>query len=172
MKISETYEQAWGDWRWDVPDRFNMGVSVCDAQDAKATALIVPQPDGGRREYTFGDLKALSSRLSNLFVAHGLQRGDRVAVLLPQMPETLVAHIAGYRAGLVVMPLAQLFGPDALEYRLSDSGARAIVTDRASCENIAQIRESLPDLQLVLSVDGPADDGAGGADPDQPDGSG
>ena len=163
MKIAQTYDEAWGDWRWDVPDRFNMGVSVCDVQNQKATALIVPQPDGGRREYSFGDLKALSSRLSNLLVAHGLQRGDRVAVLLPQMPETLVAHIAAYRAGFVAMPLAQLFGPDALEYRLSDSGARAIVTDSASCEKIAQIRDSLPNLELVLSVDGPADDGAGGA---------
>jgi acetyl-CoA synthetase len=163
MKIAETYEQAFNDWTWDVPERFNMGVSVCDAQDQKATALIVPQPDGGRRGYTFGDLKALSSRLSNLLVARGLQRGDRMAVLLPQMPETLVAHIAAYRAGLVAMPLAQLFGPDALEYRLSDSGARAIVTDSASCAKIAQIRDRLPDLELVLSVDGPADDGAGGA---------
>ena len=163
MKISETYDEAWGDWRWEVPDRFNMGVSVCDAQDAKATALIVPQPDGGRREYCFGELKALASRLSNLLVAHGLQRGDRVAVLLPQMPETLIAHIAAYRAGFVAMPLAQLFGPDALAYRLSDSGARAIVTDRASCTKIAEIRDALPDLELVLSVDGPADDGAGGA---------
>ena len=140
MKISETYDQAWGDWRWEVPDRFNMGVSVCDAQNPKATALIVPQPDGGRREYTFGDLKALSSRLANLLVAHGLQRGDRVAVLLPQMPETLVAHIAGYRAGLVVMPLAQLCGPDAREYRLSDSGARA-----AGAQPVATSPTRIPD---------------------------
>jgi len=163
MKVSETYAEAWGDWRWEVPERFNMGVSVCDAHDPSATALIVPQPDGGRREYTFGDLKQLSSRLANLLVGNGLAFGDRVAVLLPQMPETLVAHIAAYRAGFVAMPLAQLFGPDALEYRLSDSGACAVVTDRAGCAKIAEIRDSLPNLQLVLSVDGPADDGAGGA---------
>ena len=163
MKVSESYADAWGDWRWEVPERFNMGVSVCDAQDPNATALIVPQPDGGRRDYTFGDLKQLSSRLANLMVGHGLVFGDRVAVLLPQMPETLVAHIAAYRAGFVAMPMAQLFGPDALEYRLSDSGARAIVTDQAGCAKIAQIRDSLPNLKLVLSVDGPADDGADGA---------
>jgi acetyl-CoA synthetase len=163
VKISESYADAWGNWRWEVPERFNMGVSVCDAQDPNATALIVPQPDGGRRDYTFGDLKQLSSRLANLMVGHGLVFGDRVAVLLPQMPETLVAHIAAYRAGFVAMPMAQLFGPDALEYRLSDSGARAIVTDQAGCAKIAQIRDSLPNLKLVLSVDGPADDGADGA---------
>ncbi|MGB0571461.1 MAG: AMP-binding protein [Alphaproteobacteria bacterium] len=163
MKISKTYAEAWGDWRWDVPERFNMGVSVCDAHDPNKTALIVPQPDGGQRDYSFGDLKQLSSRLANFLVGNGLAFGDRVAVLLPQMPETLVAHIAAYRAGFVAMPLAQLFGPDALEFRLSDSGARAIVTDRAGCVKLAEIRDSLPDLQLVLSVDGPADDGAGGA---------
>ena len=111
MKISESYAQAWGDWRWEVPERFNMGVSVCDAQNPNATALIVPQPDGRQRDYSFGDLKQLSSRLANLMVGHGLAFGDRVAVLLPQMPETLVAHIAAYRAGFVAMPMAQLFGP-------------------------------------------------------------
>jgi len=163
VKIAGSYDEAFNSWVWDIPDRFNMGVSVCDEQNQTATALIVPQPDGGRREYTFGDLKKLSSRLSNLLVAHSLNRGDRMAVLLPQMPETLVAHIGAYRAGLVAMPLAQLFGPEALKYRLSDSGARAIVTDQASCAKIAEIRDDLPNLELVLSVDGPADDGAGGA---------
>ena len=163
MKVAQDYAEAWRDWRWEIPERFNMGVSVCDAQNPAATALIVPQPDGGRRDYSFGDLKQLSNRLANLMVSHGLEFGDRVAVLLPQMPETLVAHIAAYRAGFVAMPMAQLFGPDALEYRLSDSGARAIVTDRAGCAKLAEIRDSLPGLQLVLSVDGPADDGAGGA---------
>ena len=79
------------------------------------------------------------------------------------MPETLVAHIAAYRAGFVAMPLAQLFGPDALEYRLGDSAARAIVTDRAGCAKLAEIRDALPNLKLVLSVDGPADAGAGAA---------
>ena len=163
MKTADSYAQACAEWTWDIPERFNMGVSVCDVQNQSATALIVPQQDGGQRDYTFGDLKQLSGRLSNLLVAHGLERGDRVAVLLPQMPETLVAHIAAYRAGLIAMPLAQLFGPDALEYRLSDSGARVLITDRESCVKIAEIRDALPDLQLVLSVDGPADDGAGGA---------
>ena len=163
MQIATSYAEACANWRWEIPERFNMGVSVCDRQAPEALALIVPQPDGGRRDYTFGDLKKLSSRLANLLVAHGLERGDRVAVLLPQMPETLVAHIAAYRAGMVAMPLAQLFGPDALEYRLGDSGARAIVTDRAGCAKLAGIRDRLPGLQLVLSVDGTADDGAGGA---------
>jgi acetyl-CoA synthetase len=163
VEIASSYADAFGNWRWEVPERFNMGVSVCDAQNPDALALIVPQPDGGRRDYTFGDLKRLSNRLANLLVASGLERGDRVAVLLPQQPETLVAHFAAYRAGLVAMPLAQLFGPDALRYRLGDSGARAIVTDRAGCAKLAEIRADLPDLELVLSVDGSADDGAGGA---------
>ncbi|MDE0780112.1 MAG: AMP-binding protein [Alphaproteobacteria bacterium] len=163
MKKTDSYARACAEWTWDIPERFNMGVSVCDVQNQSATALIVPQQDGGQRDYSFGDLKKLSSRLSNLLLAHGLERGDRVAVLLPQMPETLVAHIAAYRAGFIAMPLAQLFGPDALEYRLSDSGARVLITDRASCTKISEIRDALPDLELVLSVDGPADDGAGGA---------
>lgn len=163
MDIAASYAEACANWRWEVPDRFNMGVSVCDRQNPDALALIVPQPDGGRHDYSFGNLKRLSSRLANLLVGQGLAHGDRVAVLLPQMPETLVTHIAAWRAGFVSMPLAQLFGPDALEYRLSNSGTRVLVTDRAGCAKIAGIRDALPDLQLVLSVDGAAEDGANGA---------
>jgi acetyl-CoA synthetase len=170
MQVAASYAEACANWRWNVPDRFNMGAALCDRQRADATALIVPQPEGGRRDFTFGELRRLSSRLANRLIAHGLGRGDRVAVLLPQMPETLVVHLAAWRAGLVSMPLAQLFGPDALSYRLGDSGARALVTDRAGCAKLAGIRDALPGLELVLSVDGPADDGVpaskGGGAPD------
>ena len=163
VKPAASYREARARHRWRVPARFNMGVAVCDRQRQRDVALIDPLPDGGARQYTFGELRRLSSRLANLLCGHGLARGDRVAVLLPQLPETAIAHIAAYRAGLVAMPLAQLFGVQALEYRLADSGARALVTDRAGAAKVAEIRNRLPALELVLSVDGPADDGAGGA---------
>ena len=62
---------------------------------------------------------ALSHALRRL----GVQRGDRVAIVMPQRFETAVAHMAVYQLGAVAMPLSMLFGPDALEYRLNDSEA-------------------------------------------------
>ncbi len=163
MKPAINYEAMRAQHRWRIPERFNMGVVVCDRRRQRDLALIHPLADDDVREYTFGDLKRLSNRLAKFLVAKGLEHGDRVGILLPQTPETAVAHIAIYKAGLVAMPLFVLFGVDALEYRLADSGARAVITDRANAAKIAEIRDRLPALELVLSIDGPADDGAAGA---------
>jgi acetyl-CoA synthetase len=78
-----------------------------------------------------------------------------VAVLLPQVPEAALTHLAAYRLGAVVVPLFTLFGEDGLAYRLRDSGAKAVVTDRQNLPKIAAIREGLPELGLVLSIDAP-----------------
>ncbi len=163
MKPAASYQAARAQHRWRIPERFNMGVAVCDRRRQRDLALIHPRGDNDADEYTFGDLKRLSNRLANALLAKGLERGDRVGILLPQSPETAVAHIASYKAGLVAMPLFILFGADALEYRLADSGARAVITDRANAAKIAEIRDRLPALEFVLSIDGPANDGAAGA---------
>ena len=84
-------------------------------------ALIYEHEDGRLDRFTFRDLRRLSNRLANALAALGLRRGDRVGILLPQAPETAIAHLAVYKAGLVAVPLFTLFGEDALEYRLADS---------------------------------------------------
>jgi acetyl-CoA synthetase len=83
-----------------------------------------------------------------------VRRGDRIAVILPQRPETIVAHMAAYRLGAIAVPLSFLFGADALEYRLADSQARAAFVDPQSLPNLAPIRDRLPDLALVVGVAG------------------
>ncbi|HYD99395.1 MAG TPA: acyl-CoA synthetase, partial [Alphaproteobacteria bacterium] len=98
---------------------------------------------------------------ANVLAAHGLERGDRIGILLPQAVETAVSHVAAYKAGLIAVPLFTLFGADALEFRLADCGARAVVTDGAGLAKLAEIRDRLPALRLVLCIDGPA---AGAAD--------
>jgi acetyl-CoA synthetase len=84
--------------------------------------------------------------LSNVFAQLGVRRGDRVALILPQRRETAVAHIAIYQMGAIAVPLSFLFGPDALEYRLGDSGARVALVDVQSLPNLEPIRSKLPQL--------------------------
>lgn len=163
MKPAANYDVMRAQHRWRIPERFNMGAAVCDKQKQRDVALIHPLGGDAVREYTFGDLKRLSNRLANVLIANRINRGDRVGILLPQTPETTTAHIAIYKAGMVAMPLFVLFGADALEYRLADSGARALITDRENAAKLSEIRDNLPDLELVLSIDGPGEDGAGGA---------
>jgi acetyl-CoA synthetase len=151
-----SYAELMASFAWSVPARYNLGVDVCDRHTAGAEslALIVEDEDGAVVRYTFHELRTLSNRLANVLQTHGIERGDRLAVLLPQTLETALTHVAGWKAGLITIPLFTLFGPDALEYRLADSGARVLVTDAAGYEKVAAVRDRLPDLELVLCIDG------------------
>ena len=144
-------------FQWRIPERFNIGVDVVDrhAEAGTSPALIEIDPAGRTTEIGFAAVRDLANRLANALVAHGLSRGDRVAVLLPQRKETAIAHVAIYKAGMVAVPLFKLFGEEALEFRLRDSAARAIVTDREELPKIERIRQRLPDLGLLLCADGP-----------------
>jgi acetyl-CoA synthetase len=156
LRVRNSYDALYNDFCWNIPERYNIGVDVCDkwADGSAKLALIHETESGDVRRYSFDELRSLSDRSANLFAAHGVGRGDRVAILMPQRPETALAHIAAYKLGAIAVPLFTLFGIDALRYRLSDSGARLIVTDAAGAEKISQIREHLPQLDTVLCVDG------------------
>ena len=151
------YRTLYDGFRWPIPDRYNIGVDCTDKHEPSKPALIYRAADGSVSHYSFGALSKLTNRFANLLTAHGLQRGDRVGVLLPQAPETAVAHLGAHKAGMVSVPLFTLFGEEALEYRLKTCGAAALVTDRASLPKIMAVRDRLPDLKLVLCIDGPGD---------------
>jgi acetyl-CoA synthetase len=72
-----------------------------------------------------------------------------VAILLPQCPEVMIVHFAAMKCGAIVLPLFTLFGPDALAFRLSDSGAKAVVTDAENLPKVMGLRGDLPDLAEV-----------------------
>jgi acetyl-CoA synthetase len=151
------YESLRARFRWQLPQRYNIAVDVCDrwaARDPERLALIDLAADGKVEHYSFGRLKALSNRLANLLEAQGVTRGERVGILLAQGPETAIAHLASYKLGAIALPLFTLFGPEALEYRLANAGAKALITDAAGLEKLAGFRASLPELQVVLSING------------------
>jgi acetyl-CoA synthetase len=148
-----SYDEVYRSFRWALPERFNIGVAACDrhATGEGRLALVYEAPDGTVERFSFDDLKLLSNRCANTLKGLGIRAGDRVGVLLPQRPETAIAHLAIYKLGAVAVPLFVQFGPDALEHRLADSGARALVTDG---DNLAKIPRGLPDLATILVVDG------------------
>jgi len=157
------YDDIYRQFRWQVPARYNIGVDVCDrwaAQEPDRLAILHVHPDGREDAISFGVLRETSNRLANVLRAHGVARGDRVAILLPQAPEVVAAHVAIYKLGAVALPIAVLFGPDALAYRLQNSGAKALLTNAQGLAKLDGIRGEAPELTCVLSVDG-AGDGAG-----------
>jgi acetyl-CoA synthetase len=151
---ASSYEELARRFRWQVPQRYNIGSDVTDRQRASDLALIFLDEAHLEQRFSFGEIRDLSNRFANVLGAHGLRRGDRLGILLPQTPETAVAHVAAWKAGLISVPLFTLFGEDALEFRLADSGARAIVTDAGGLAKIAGIRDRLGDLQALFAVSG------------------
>ena len=158
----DNYDDVYRQFRWDIPARYNIGVDICDRwanAEPGRLALLHVKPDGSEDAISYGALRETSNRLANVLRAHGVSRGDRVAIMLPQMPEVAAAHIAIYKLGAVALPVAVLFGPDALSYRLQNSGAKALITNAQGLAKLDDIRAEAPALTCVLSVDG-AGDGA------------
>jgi acetyl-CoA synthetase len=150
-----TYEEVCHNFKWEIPEYYNIGVDVCDkwAGDKHRLALIYLDPQGRKQKYTFRELRNISNQLTNALKANGIERTDRVGILLSQRPETLISHIAVYKLGAIAVQLLTLFGPDAIEFRLQDSAAKAVITDKENLSKIWQIKERLPDLKLVIAID-------------------
>jgi acetyl-CoA synthetase len=158
LRKGKSYDEVCRSFKWDIPENYNIGVDICDkwAGQRYRLALIYEDEKGRVEKYTFWDLKRLSNRLANGLLHAGIEKGDRIGILLSQSPETAITHIAAYKIGAVAVPLFTLFGADALEYRLLNSGARCIVTDEANLDKVTQIREKLPQLKVVIVTGGGA----------------
>lgn len=141
---------------WHLPPRYNIGVDICDRWAALEPARIAvfDVAGSGVTPVSYGELRDSSNRLANLLRRLGVAPGNRVAVLLPQTSAVVVAHVALYKLGAIALPLASVFGPDGLTYRLTDSGATACITDAGGAAKLAALEVRPPSLRLVLSVDG------------------
>jgi acetyl-CoA synthetase len=145
-----TIDELKREFRWTMPARYNLGVDCSDRQPSMRTALIHERIDGSVERYTYARLTELSNRFANGLSGAGVTRGDRVAVVLPQLPATVIAHLAVYKLGAVAIPMSTLFGPEALEMRLSDSGAKVVVTDSKTMPKVEEIADRLPALTQVF----------------------
>jgi acetyl-CoA synthetase len=158
------YAALHSQFRWQVPERFNMA-EVCarrwaaDPAHAAQTAVIACATDQPARHHSYAELQDQANRLSNALTAQGVQRGDRVAIVLPQRFETAVAYMAVLQMGAVGMPLSQLFGPEALEFRLQDSEAVAAICDASTLAAVQAVSAHCPLLHTVLAVDAQAQRG-------------
>jgi acetyl-CoA synthetase len=153
LPAATSYHEIYEHFVWDIPKRFNIGAAVSDSWSARAADRVCLQhfsPDGRHLSLTYGELSARSAALANAFLSLGLKRGDRVALLLPQSFETVIAHVAIYKMGAVALPLALLFGSEALEYRLSASGAVAIVTNSFGLTRLDGLGDRIVDLKHVI----------------------
>ena len=155
LPAGDSYDAVAARFRWAIPARCNIAEEACERwRGSGRTALVQLHEDGRAERIGFDELHRRVCRLANVLEARGIARGDRIGVLLPQSAEAAVAHLAAYRIGAIAVPLFLLFGEAALEYRLADCGAAALVTDPEGLAKLAPLSARLPALRLVLSTGG------------------
>ena len=157
-------QPEWGSWdeiynrfEWSIPKHFNIAHAACDRHSAggrgERVAIYCENALGKESQFTFEQLTRLSNRLANVLGEKGVSRGDRVGIILPQRPETVISHLAIYKLGAIALPLSVLFGPDAVGYRLNDSGTRVVITDTEHLDLLESIRTDLPHLESIIDCD-------------------
>lgn len=138
-----------------IPERFNIAADVCTRWAGSGKlALIQDEPDGTARFHTFDDLDRASNQAAHLFRALGIVQGSRVGLLLQQGVDVAICHLALYKLGAIAVPLSVLFGDDALDHRLNDSGAVMVVVDRAGAAKLAPMRHRIPTVATICCTDG------------------
>ncbi len=159
----KTYEEVYWSFRWETPARFNIAEAICERHAAlkpDAPALLYEQADGALRSWSFGEVSEHANRCANVLAHLGVGRGVIVGIHLPQCPESLIVHIAIQKLGAIALPLFTLFGPEAVGYRLADSGARVLITTPAALERTADAVRAVDTVQHVVTVSDAAAQGA------------
>jgi len=154
----EAYRTLHSGFHWQVPSHFNMAQMCCGrwaarTDAAQRVAVQEYRPGGGGAQFSYAHLQQQANRLSNVLRALGVMRGQRVAIVLPQRFETAVAYMAVLQMGAVAMPLSQLFGPEALEFRLQDSAAVVAIGDAQTLAGLLAVQPRCPDLRTLIAVD-------------------
>ena len=155
--VPPAYAQLQTDFQWQVPEHFNMAQACCarwaSQPDASKNIAIRAYKTGAESTfYSYTELQRQANRLSHVLAGMGVCQGDRVAIVLPQCFETAVAYMAVLQMGAVAMPLSQLFGPEALEFRLQDSAAVVAIGDAQTLLHLKAVRAHCPALRQCIGV--------------------
>jgi acetyl-CoA synthetase len=162
-----TYEEAAANHEWRVPERYNIAADCCDKHPADKLAMIHEDFEGNVRTVAWGELQEWSNRFANVLRAHGVEKGDRVAMLLPPTPETAAAFFGTFKAGAILLSMSVLYGDEGIRHRVSDSAPRVLVTNEANADRAQAEKVLILDDELLASggpsfepVDTAADDPA------------
>ncbi len=142
-----SYDDACASHHWDVPEHYNIAADVCDRHPRDKLAMIHEDFHGNVRRITWGELQDASNRFANVLAAHGVQKGDRVAMLLPATPETAAAFFGTWKVGAILLSMSVLYGDEGIRHRVSDSQPKVLLTNAANAD---RIERSLVEQLLVL----------------------
>ena len=151
------YEKTRATFAIDVPEYFNFGFDVVDAwaaRDRNKLAMIWVNQGGDEKKYTFQDIRNLSNQAANVLLKYGINKGDRVLVMLPRIPEWWIFSVALIKLGAVFCPCPTMLTEKDLLYRINRGGFRMVITDFENSGKIDGICAECPTLTTRFVVDG------------------
>lgn len=153
----EDYETAVDEFEWDLPETFNIARAVCGRWAAgpdgkRRVALFFEDGDGTRETHTFWQVQRTANRVANALESVGVERGDRVGIILPQRPETLFANLGALQMGATSVPLSVLYGAEGLRYRLDHSDTTVAIVDEERAETLSELEPELDALETVITL--------------------
>jgi acetyl-CoA synthetase len=150
------YDKAYKQWKWEIPKTYNIGADVIDRHAASKNrnkiALYWENAAGATERYTFGDLKVLTNKFGNALKQLGLQKGDRFLIRLPNIPAFQVSFLGGVKIGAVPIPSSVMFREHEVEYRVNDSGAKAVITTPKFAKEVHAVQQNCKTLRHVIIV--------------------
>ena len=152
-----TYHHIYNNFKWNIPDNYNIGYDICEKWANKTPnrpAIIDLLSSGKTNSTSFRTLNQKANKVSNYLKFFGIKKGDRVGILLPQSLECIVSHIAVFKLGGISVPLFLLFGPDALEYRISDANIKVLITDYSGAKKIREINRDVQNGLTIFTIEG------------------
>ena len=154
-----SYEDFLHNFRINVPENFNFAYDVLDViaeEEPEKRALQWAHMDGRERAFTFAEISRLSKQAANLFVRLGIQKGDKVMLVLRRHYTFWIAIMALCRIGAVAVPATHLLTKKDIVYRANCAGIKMVVTSAEGCF-AASCEEAMPEcptVEKLLIVDG------------------
>jgi len=146
------------DWRsilkdleWQGLEDINLGHTIIDRHaNIHGVALYWVGKDGSRRTMTYRDMRALSNKVANLLRSLGVRKGDRIAGVLPRVPETVAIMIGTWKAGAIYVPIFTGFGPAAVSFRVRNCEAKVAFTHHEYRNRLSEMNDV-----AIVTITGP-----------------
>ena len=154
---TDSYDTMYEKFSIDVPEYYNFGFDVIDAwakKDRNKLAMIWVNQQGKEEKFSFLDLSNLSNKAANILLKYNINKGDRVLVMLPRIPEWWIFAIALIKLGAVFAPCPTMLTPRDIKYRINKGKFRMIITDIENAPKVEEICNECPTLTVRFLADG------------------
>ncbi|MEO7000298.1 MAG: AMP-binding protein, partial [Ktedonobacterales bacterium] len=146
------YQQTRREFVWEAPDEYNFAIDTIGewARDPEKLAMLWIGPDGREERYSFAEFDEQSSRVAHALERQGVQKGERVLLMLPRIPEWWETALGLMKLGAIVIPCTTLLTPKDIVYRAEVAEAVAFITDRSGVEKLALVRDQCPTIRFAM----------------------